>query len=72
MALLLRVHRSGQDFALLVEVARRVEMVGVKAVHFRIAIKLPDVRDDNGPLRDEVAFIEVVFNASVTTTSISD
>lgn len=61
MAFLLRVSRRNSHLTVLVEMARRVEMVGVGTENIGVSVHVPDIDDDDGARRDEVALIPIIL-----------
>lgn len=69
MAVVLSTWNTRQSFAVLVEIAIRVELASISAKDLRVMVHLPDVRKDDCSFRDEVAFIVVVLSVSMRSIS---
>ncbi len=59
------VRRPWRNIAVRVEVSRGIEVSRIFAVDLRVTVQVPDVRDANCTLRDEHAFIPIVFDRSM-------
>ena len=67
MTVLFCASQVRQHFAFLVEETVGIEEMSIITKSRRIVIHLPNIGDDDGTLRNEVALVEVVLCAAVWT-----
>ena len=71
MTVLFCARQARQHFAFLVEKTVGIEEMSIITKSRRIVIHLPNIGDDDGTLRNEVALVEVVFSTSMGSAACS-